>query len=333
MPTHMPFLSILIVNWNGLHHLEECLGSIKAQAFPDFEIVLVDNGSADGSIAFLESNHPDVGIVRTDRNLGFAGGNNLGIRHCRGSHVFFLNNDTRLAPDALENLARDIRANSRYSVFACFLINYHDPSMVDSGGDTFYTSACGFTYAGYPVSLFTAPREVTLACAGAAVYERGLLERLGGFDEDFFLIFEDADLAFRARHLGASVLFLPDVKVFHKGSASMGGKASFTSIFYTDRNYLSVFLKNYPAVTLIKTLPGLAFMKAMRMVVAARSGQLGAWARANVQAILLIPKMLRKRWAIQSASRLSRQEFERLLRRNWRKERRAFKRGEFEIPL
>jgi GT2 family glycosyltransferase len=333
MESPPPALSILIVNWNGLKHLPECLGSVFSQIDSETEVVLVDNGSKDGSLAYLEKEFPQVRIVRSRTNLGFAGGNNLGLRHCRGRHVFFLNNDTRLEAGALRALREAIAANPRYAVFACFLINYHEPSLVDSAGDTFYTSACGFSWAGYPTAMFRDPREVTLACAGAAVYERELLLRLNGFDEDFFLIFEDCDLSFRARHLGARILFLPQVKVFHKGSASMGGKASSTSIYYTDRNYLQLFLKSFPALTLLKMLPGLAFMKLMRFLVAVRSRQLGAWLRANAVSLALFPKTLRKRGEVMKTSILGRQEFEKLLRRNWWKERRAFKRGDYRIPL
>lgn len=333
MESPSPALSILIVNWNGLKHLPECLDSVFSQADAETEVVLVDNGSKDGSIAYLEKEHPRVRIVRSETNLGFAGGNNLGIRHCRGRHVFFLNNDTRLEPGALPALREAIRSRPEFAVFACFMVDYRNPSIVDSAGDTFYTSACGFNWAGYPAAMFREPREVSLACAGAAVYERALLERLGGFDEDFFLIFEDSDLSYRARHLGARILFLPQVKVYHKGSASMGGKASATSIYYTERNYLHVFLKNYPVLTLLKSLPGLAFMKFMRLIVAKRSGQLGAWFRANRASLALVPKSLRKRRSVMRNSVLGRKEFEGLLRRNWLKERRAFKRGEFDIPL
>ena len=328
-----PTLSILIVNWNGLKHLPECMLSVFSQIDPETEVVLVDNGSRDGSIAYLEKEYPRVRIVRSETNLGFAGGNNLGIRHCLGRYVFFLNNDTRLEPGALKALREAFVSYPEYAIFACFLVNYYEPSLVDSAGDTFYTSACGFSWAGYPTAMFRAPREVTLACAGAAVYEKGLLERLGGFDEDYFLILEDCDLAFRARHLGARIIFLPQVKVFHKGSASLGGKSSATSIYYSDRNYLQLLLKNYPLLTLLKSIPGIVFMKAMRLVVAARSRQLGAWARGNWATLLLIPKTLRKRRSLMRESILDRKAFEDLLRTNWWKERKAFKRGNYDIPM
>jgi GT2 family glycosyltransferase len=328
-----PTLSILIVNWNGLKHLPECMQSVFSQIDPETEVVLVDNGSRDGSIGYLEKEYPQVRIVRSESNIGFAGGNNLGLRHCRGRYVFFLNNDTRLESGALKALREAFVAFPEYAVFACFLVNYYEPNLVDSAGDTMYTSACGFTWAGYPTAMFREPREVTLACAGAAVYEKGLLDRLGGFDEDYFLILEDCDLAFRARHMGARIIFLPQVKVFHKGSASMGGKSSATSIYYSERNYLQLLLKNYPMLTLLKSISGIVFMKVMRLVVAARSRQLGAWARANWATLLLIPKTLRKRRSLMRESLLDRKAFEGLLRRNWWKERRAFKRGEYNIPL
>lgn len=330
---NIPTFSILIVNYNGKQHLEECLGSVYGQSFKDFEVVMVDNASADGSVEWVKERFPEVKVVVSRTNLGFAGGNNLGLPHCSGRWIFFLNNDTRIAPDALAELDAHAKSAPKTRVFACFLLNYKDPSKVDSAGDTIYTWGPTFSWTGYPAAKFTSPRQVTSACAGAAVYHRDVLDRIGGFDEDFFLNFEDVDLSLRARHAGENILFLPSVKVYHKGSASLGGKKSRTSLFYSERNFLAMVLKNFPLPNLIRFLPALLFIKAGSLRTCVKYGCAEAWFKANLEALRLLPGMLAKRRAIQETSVLGGREFARLLRKSWLRERLAFHRGEYDIPI
>jgi GT2 family glycosyltransferase len=288
---------------------------------------MVDNGSVDGSPEKVESEFPQVKVIRAGKNLGFAGGNNFGIPHCHGRYVFFLNNDTRLHERAMETLAESIARFPGIRIFACFLLNYYKPDLVDSAGDTLYTTGAPFSFQGYPASLFTEPRPVLGACAGAAVYAREVLEKTGGFDPDFFLIFEDLDLSLRARHLGYDILFLPDVKVFHKSSASLGGKRSPLAIYYCERNLPSLLLKDLPLPQLLAMLPAFSLLKSAALIKAAREGNLAPFAKGTWHALREFPGNLRKRLSIMSSSRMSGREFRGLLRRNWLKERLAFRRG------
>jgi GT2 family glycosyltransferase len=325
--------SILIVNWNGLKHLPECLGSLMKQDFRNFEIILVDNASSDGSVEFVRTNYPDVRIVETASNLGFAGGNNAGIPHCRGRFVFFLNNDTRTESGALSALAEAVAAHERTRVFACFLLRYDDPTQVDSAGDTLYSFGSTFSYARYPASLFKDPREVTCACAGAAVYARSLLDEIGFFDEEFFLIFEDTDLSFRARHHGETILFLPQVRILHKGSATLGKGYSPTALYYGSRNYPLLFIKNFPFLTLCKALPGMVFINTLRLIATARQGKAGILLRSWRDASTLVPLMLKRRREILSRSHLNRSQFENLLRSHFLQEWIGAKRPGYRYPL
>jgi GT2 family glycosyltransferase len=328
-----PCLSILLVNYNGLAHLEECLSSIDAQSFRDFEVVMVDNASKDGSVAFVTARFPWVKIVPSGSNLGFAGGNNLGIPHCRGRNIFFLNNDTRLADGALAELDKAIRENPANRVFACFLVNYSDPTLVDSAGDCVYSTGPTFSFSRYPVSMFTEKRLVISPCAGAAVYGRDVLDKIGLFDEDFFLNFEDLDLGFRAQHAGEKILFLPDVKVYHKGSATLGGKKSPVSTFYAEKNYGLFLLKNFPAVNLIRFIPAFLFVKSARFVSLLLHGSVYHYLRGNWAFLKQAPLMLAKRKKIMATSVLSSGDFDKLLRKNWFRERLAWRRGNPNIPL
>lgn len=328
-----PALSILLVNYNGLAHLEECLSSIETQDYRDFEVIMVDNASKDGSLDFVRTRFPWVKVVVSQTNLGFAGGNNLGIPHCRGRDIFFLNNDTRLAQGALRELDEAIRANPAIRIFACFLVNYGDHTLVDSAGDSLYAMGPTFSFTRYPVSMFTRPRLVTSACAGAAVYGREVLEKIGWFDEDFFLNFEDLDLGFRAQHAGEKTLFLPQVKVYHKGSATLGGKKSPVSTFYAEKNFGLFVLKNFPAANLLRFLPALVFVKSARFVSLLLHGGIYHYLRGNWACLKQIPIILPKRRRIQAASVLSSGDFDNLLRKNWFRERLAWRRGDHDIPL
>jgi GT2 family glycosyltransferase len=295
-------------------------------------VVMVDNASKDGSREYLRANHPEVKLIESDSNRGFAGGNNFGLRHCAGQWVYFLNNDTRADDRALEELAAAVAANPGTRVFASFLLNYAHPELADSAGDTVYDNGTPFGFSGYPAKLFTAPRETTAACAGAALYHRDLLESLGGFDEDFFLLFEDLDLSFRARHAGERILFVPGSRILHKGSASIG-KLSRLSLFYCERNIWFFFAKNFPAPVLLRMLPDLVFFKAYRLWVALRYRALGGYLRATAQSLALMPRMLGKRRRILSSSRLTAKEFRSLLRKGWFRERLAYRKGDFDVPL
>ncbi len=328
-----PSLSILLVNYNGLAHLEECLSSIGSQSFKDFEVVMVDNGSKDASIAFVRERFPWVKIVEAGANLGFAGGNNLGLKHCTGRDIFFLNNDTRLADGALEALAQAIKEHPSIRVYACFLVNYGDHTLVDSAGDSLYAMGPTFSFTRYPVAMFTQPRLVTSPCAGAAVYRRDLLNAIGAFDEDFFLNFEDLDLGFRAQHAGEKILFLPQVRVYHKGSATLGGKKSAVSTYYSEKNFALFLIKNFPLVNLIRFLPALAFVKTARLISLTLHGGLYHYLRGNIACLRQIPLMLPKRRRILADSVLTSRQFDGLLRKNWFRERLAWRRGRSDIPL
>ncbi|HKP95113.1 MAG TPA: glycosyltransferase family 2 protein [Fibrobacteria bacterium] len=332
MESSTPLISILIVNYNGLKHLPECLESLQAQTFKDFEVVLVDNGSKDGSLDWVERHHPEVRRVPSDRNLGFAGGNNFGYPHCRGRYIYFLNNDVKAEPDAVQALASAIGANPGINVFASLLINYREPDKVDSAGDSVYTCGKGFSFTHYPVSLFTSPRLITSACAGAALYARTVLEKIGLFDEDFFLNYEDLDLSFRAQHAGEKILFIPASRILHKGSSTLGGKKSALSLYYAERNFGQFVFKNFPMPYLLKFIPSILFVKAWGLFAALWFRVPGAYVRGNLSFLGQLPRLPAKRRRILETSVLTSRDFEKLLRRGWLREKIAFLRGRYRVP-
>lgn len=327
-----PLVSVIVVNFNGRSHLRECLESVRSQTYPNIEIIVVDNASVDGSAGFVRQAYPTVKLVRSESNVGFAGGNNLGGRHASGECVFFLNNDTRADRDAVAALMRARAEHPGYAVFGSLLLDYADPSRVDSAGDTFYWMGWTFGFTGYPAALFDRPREIASAKGAAALYPRELLDRLGWYDADFFWSFEDVDLSLRARHAGARILSVPASRVYHKGFASSGGDKSPLSFYYASRNYQLVVLKTFPGPVLLRFLPGLVFAKATQMYAALRAGCLGACLRGNLAALPLIPKILAARRQILSGSKMSAGEFGSLLRKKMLSECLVQRRPPPEIP-
>jgi len=316
--TH-PLFSILVLNYKGMQHLPACFASLVAQDFKDWELVFVDNRSEDGSPDWVRTHYPDATVIESPGNLGFAGGNNIGLPKCRGEWVFFLNNDTILEPGCLKALAREIaRRDLATRVFAPLMLQWDHPERIDSGGDELYTWGPSYKYADLSVNnaLFAAPREVALACGGASVFEKKLLDRIGGFDEDFFLLFEDVDLSLRARHAGAHILLVPDARVLHKGSASIG-RQSRIEAYYSNRNLYWAKIKNYPFFTLLKYAPAELLTTLLSFKGSIVRGMCPLWIKAHMDLIRKLPLMLGKRRKILAESQIDRTEFERWLRKGW----------------
>lgn len=319
MSVENPLISVLILNYNGLHHLADCFQSLESQDYKDWELVFVDNHSHDGSVEWVRAHYPFAKVVQNPSNLGFAGGNNQGLPHCKGQWIFFLNNDTTLEPDCLQYLAQAIQSHSdSQCLFAPLMVQMQHPDCVDSAGDELYTWGPSYKYANCNVQdpLFQTPREVAMACGGAAVFSKELLQRIGGFDESFFLLFEDVDLSLRARHAGAHIWCIPQARVRHKGSASIG-KMSKIEAYYSNRNLFWAKLKNYPALTLLKYAPAELFTTLLSFKGSVVRGVMSIWLKAHWDSVRAIPEMLQKRSEILSQSHISRQEFERWLRKGW----------------
>ena len=247
-------ISIVIPNYNGKHFLEGCLSSIAAQTYHDFETILVDNASRDGSASFVRERFPWVLIVENPLNLGFAGGTNSGIRQAKGQYILTLNNDTRLEPDFLEQVKIAIESESMVGVVA--------PKMLLMDGRINSTGMCiSRSGAAWNRGMFendcgqyNAPEPVVGACAGAALYRREVFDDIGLFDEDFFLYHEDVDLSFRAFLAGWNCLYWPSAVVWHENSGTLD-YGSDLCIYYVNRNILWFVAKSYPSWLLLSSLP------------------------------------------------------------------------------
>ncbi len=291
--------SVVIVTWNGRAHLDVCLPAISAQEGVEFEVVLVDNGSTDGTAEYVEQQYPWVRIVRLAENRGFAGGNNAGVRAATGRYVALLNNDTRADRRWIATLRRALDEHSDCALVTSRLVYMHDPSILDSAGDGLTRWGGAFKHGhGRPASEFLTGREVFGACGAACMLPRSLFNELGGFDEDFFASHEDVDLSYRVRLRGYRCRYVPEAIVHHVGSATLG-QHSAQSVYHGQRNLEWVYIKNTPGALLARTLPGHLVYGAIAAVYFAVHGRFGAFARAKWAALTALPRMLRKRREIQ----------------------------------
>jgi GT2 family glycosyltransferase len=241
----MPRISVIILNWNGKQFLETCLSALVRQTFRDFETILVDNGSADGSVAFVRDNYPSVHLISLRSNVGFAGGNIAGYVKARGELIVLLNNDTEVDPFWLHELAKAASEYPDMASFASKMLYFDDRQRIDN---------CGFalTSAGATIDIgrdepdgpvWSKPSAVFGACGGAAAYRRSMLEVTGFLDPEFFMTYEDVDLSFRAQLLGFKCFFIPSAIVYHRYRATMK-KHPARQVFFSQRNIEFVYLKN-----------------------------------------------------------------------------------------
>ena len=295
---------MVIVTWNGRAHLDACLQAVAAQRGAAAETILVDNASTDGTVTYVREHFPWVRIVTLENNRGFAGGTNAGVRVARGRFIALLNNDTVPAPDWLAALLRGIDAASGFVLTTARVVYMHDPTIIDSAGDGLLQWGGAFKRChGRHADEASVSEEVFGVCGAACLLPKAVFEEIGGFDEAFFASHEDVDLSYRARLLGYRCRYVADAIVRHHGSATLGTISAF-AVFHAQRNLEWLWVKNTPATLLIQTLPGHLLYNAVAAAHFARLGLLGTFLRAKLAACAGLPRMLRRRAAIQRARRV-----------------------------
>jgi GT2 family glycosyltransferase len=327
----MPRVSIIIVNWNGLEHLETCLESLEAQTFRDFEVVMVDNGSTDGSVEFIKASYPWVKLVELHENTGFATGNNVGLENASGEYVVALNNDTRADANWLATIVRVADNNPRVGMVGSRICSFDDPDVIDSLGHGVCRDGMSrgrFRLRNYSTIQMGKVEEILFPSACVALYRRAMLDETGFFDDDFFAYAEDTDLGLRGRLAGWGALLATDAVVYHKYSKT-GGVFSPFKICLVERNHYWVALKNFPLrlLLLIPFFTIVRYLVQVMVVLSARgsggefmeSGSKSALIRAIIkgtwEAFVGAPRMLGKRARIMGRRKVSGGEMARLLKK------------------
>jgi GT2 family glycosyltransferase len=324
-------VSVIVVNYNGRHWLERCLTATCAQLADHEEIVLVDNASTDGSVELVRERFPDVRLLALDRNLGFAGGNNAGARTARGRYLALLNNDTVPQPGWLNALKAPLERDPRVALATSRIVYLHDPSVIDSAGDGYLRAGGAFKrFHGGPFALGNDSGEVFGACGAACMVRRDVFVELGGFDEDFFMVYEDVDLSYRARLSGHRCVYVADAIVQHAGSGTLR-RSSAAAVFFGQRNLEWTYLKNTPLTLLIRSLPSHALYDAAALLTYVSRGLLGAYLKGKWAALKGLPALLRKRSVVQSRRRATTRDLWHAMDRHWIRQKRSEKRFDFKL--
>lgn len=240
-----PRVTVVILNWNGREDTLACIASVLGSREVDFDVVVVDNGSEDGSQAAIRQAYPSLTLIETGRNLGYAEGNNVGLRHALqgdADYLLILNNDTIVAADMLHELVRASRALPR-SVLGPLTFYHHDPDRVWWAGSRWNSAGCRLEHTGNgrdgPAVVPGAEPIATTYVVGSALFAPvALFREIGLLDAQYFLTHEETDWCYRARQAGWSCHCVPRAQMWHKVSVSMGGSGSPLQVYFYTRNAL-----------------------------------------------------------------------------------------------
>lgn len=309
----MPRASIILVNYNGRELLPACLKSLENQSYRDFEVLIVDNCSTDGSLSEIHNIMKEnqiaarIRVIPLDTNSGFSGGNLAGLKQSSGEFIGLLNNDAEADVGWLEELVKAMDSHPGVGICASKMLVY-GTNVIDSAGIMYSTSLKGFNRGeGEERQMQCQQDYVFGACGGAVLYRRTMIDHVGFLDPDFFLIHEDVDVSFRAQLGGWKVLYVPSAVVHHKVRSTIR-RNSDIAVFYTLRNAEFVKIKNVPVLLFLKYLPQFAVgLITEFFYFALRHKRFRLYLRAKLEVLRMLPTMWGKRRAIMRDKRVSNQ--------------------------
>lgn len=256
--TDNPSVSIIILNWNGKEDTLECLASVNKIDYPNYKIIVVDNGSSDGSVEAISKPYPDVTLLQTGENLGYAGGNNVGIRWAlehETDYILILNNDTVIAPNLLTTFVNAAKPLSRGSILGAKIYYYDKPDTIWFAGGRWLRNNNCFEHIGCNQEdniAFDKTIEVDYITGCALFTESHTFKDVGLLDEEFFLTYEETDWCYRAKDKGHNCFVIPEAKLWHKVSSSFGGENSPLVHYFMVRNKLLWAERHLPLMARIK---------------------------------------------------------------------------------
>ena len=252
-------ISVIMLTYNREQLVSRAIEGTLGQTYRDFEFIIVDNGSEDGSLALLREFYPEVRVISLEKNQGFSRAVNAGLRVSRSPYVILLNNDTEPEPGYVEALVKSIGRSKRIFSVSPKMIQLHDRGLIDDAGDLY--TIVGWAAqrgVGQPVEEYDRPCRIFSACAGAAIYRRPVFEKIGCFDELHFAYLEDLDVGFRAKLSGYRNEYCPEAVVYHVGSGTSGSRYNSFKVRLAARNSVYLNYKNMPAAMLAFNAPAIA---------------------------------------------------------------------------
>lgn len=310
-------VSVIIPNWNGSDLLEDCLNSLGKQTFRNFEVILVDNGSTDNSLEYVENNFPEVKIIKLKKNFGFARAINEGVKVSEAEYVVFLNNDTKVDKDWLKNLVEYADKHPEVISVNSKLLNFYDNKVIDGVGMMINEvgQAKSIGWQEKDKGQYDKESYVFGATGGAALFRRKDFIKVGLFDENFFMYSEEVDFAFRAQFLGYKSLLCPKAIVFHKHKAT-AQKLPAHIEYWQFRNMIQTLLKDFPAPILLKKWRWLKIILVHLNTIFYQLKN-GFWwppILADLWILFHLPRLLKERKRIQSTRKVSDEYIESFLK-------------------
>lgn len=244
-------ITIIILNWNGANDTIECINSLKEIKNFTLDIFVIENGSDQDDYLELKNKFPEIKLIRCEENLGFAGGNNLGIKYAMNDnpdYILLLNNDTTVEPDFIDRLLKVFEKKSKAGIVAPRINYYYEPKKIwTEGGKISRIRGSGFAYSErYDNGVDTEFRSVTFVSGCCMLIKRELIETIGMFDKNYFLYVEDTDFCKRTLDSGYKIYIAYSSKIFHKVSSSTNKNLSVLPLYYMTRNRLYFAKKNFP---------------------------------------------------------------------------------------
>jgi len=307
-------ISIIIPNWNGVPFLFELFASLRSGSGPSpREIIVVDNHSGDASAEMIRTFFPEIHLIPLDTNIGFAAAVNRGLHASSGEYVAVINNDVSWQQDWLATGADFLDRNPEYEFVAPRVLNYFRRHLLDSAGDSLTRALRPYKRGfGRPCTEYTVPEPIPAASCSAVLFRRSFFERVGAFDEDFFMYYEDVDLFFRSILKGFQGYLQAESEVYHREGGSIdryerhpqrkGVRRLKQYLLQRNRDYL--LMKNCPAPYLLLGFPWLAGELLRTVFLLARWRWIGTFLQAHFQALRHVPVMWRKRRLIQKRRKL-----------------------------
>ncbi len=328
----MPTVSLIIVNYNGERLLKDCLSSLNAQTYRDFETIFVDNGSKDASLTTARALMPEIRIVALSENTGFAGGNNRGFAAALGKYIVLLNNDTECAPEFLAELVgafeTEVAKDAKVGMAAPKILNFFERKQIDSVGGLLAGPdgiGMGRGRGEREAGQYDALAEILMPSGCAALYSRAMLDETGLFADDFFAYCEDTELGLRGVWAGWRAVNAPRAVAYHKYSASTSSYSAF-KMRLVERNHYFLALKNF-TFSMLLTFPFWTFYRYCLMAYAVLRGKGKGQAAGSEKFSALLGAFIAGHWQALTGSvhqwrnrpkirRLSAREFRRKIKRH-----------------
>lgn len=253
----MAKVTVVIPNYNGIKYMEGCLNSLyRLREQEQFQVLVVDNGSQDGSLQLIKERFPQVELIGLPENTGFCHAVNIGIQNSRTPYVILLNNDTVVCEGFVDALLHAIERDERIFAVGSKMLAWDRADLIDDAGDLYCVLGWAFARGkGKAASSYDTPAKVFASCGGAAIYRKSIFDQIGYFDEAHFAYLEDIDICYRARIYGYTSWYEPAAQVLHAGSASSGSRYNSFKTKLSSANSVAIIAKNMPLLQWMINLP------------------------------------------------------------------------------